>query len=468
MNSRVLKKSAIYLIGNFSSKILMAIIIPIYAFYVQSTDLGYFDYSQTVMAIVVPIVFLSVWEAILKFTIDGKYPKNEIVNAAILLSIGACLIIIAGILVISLFINIQYLLCILLMFILYGLVQIWQYASRGLDNSKIYVISGIVGTVVNFCSIFLLVVWRKLGLQGLLVSYILSQIATFITIEAKLRLITAIRLRGSSFTLLKNMVAFSAPLTLNTISAWLFTGFSRVIINSELGTYENGLYAFANKFAIVISMLGSVITMAVIEEAIISRKDKQKETSEGKNTGELYIALLCIAMVAVPLIRLFYIFIAESEYYSSFVYVPFLLLYAALSTLASNIGAQFQALEITKYQFVSTIIGSAFTVLLSMVFIGNFGIIAVVLSQAIGALIMAVARYIIVKKYMIYRMDICKMFVSTVLYIALSLLCINTSIEVVFVMLIISITYAFLQNRKLIFTVFKRTRSAKNEIDNMK
>ena len=41
MNSRVLKKSAIYLIGNFSSKILMAIIIPIYAFYIQSSDLGY-------------------------------------------------------------------------------------------------------------------------------------------------------------------------------------------------------------------------------------------------------------------------------------------------------------------------------------------------------------------------------------------------------------------------------------------
>lgn len=462
MNTRVIKKSAIYLIGNFSSKILMAIIIPIYAFYVQSSDLGYFDYSQTIMSIVVPIVFFSVWEAILKFTIDDKYPKNEIINSAVLLSLGACLIIIVGIFVVGLFVDIQYYLYILLMFIMYGLVQIWQYAARGLNNSKIYVISGIVGTVVNFCAIVLLVVWRKIGLQGLLISYVLSQLATFITIEAKLRLLPTVRLRGNSFALLKSMVAFSAPLTLNTISAWLFTGFSRVIINSKLGTYENGLYAFANKFAIVISMLGSVITMAVIEEAIISRKDKQKETHEGKNAGELYIALLCIAMVAVPLIRLFYNFIAESEYYSSFVYVPFLLLYAALSTLASNIGAQFQALEITKYQFVSTIIGSAVTVVLSILFIGKFGIMAVVISQAIGALIMVVARYIIVKKYMIYQMNICNILISTILYIALSILCINTSIAVVLGMLVISIVYAFMQNRKLIFTVFKRNRSKKD------
>lgn len=456
MNSRVLKKSAIYLIGNFSSKILMAIIIPIYAFYVQSSDLGYFDYSQTMMSIVIPIVFFSVWEAILKFTIDDKYPKSEIINSAIVLSIGACLVIAAGLFVVSIFVDIQYFLYILLMFILYGLVQIWQYAARGLDNSKIYVISGVVGTVVNFGVIFALVVGCRLGLQGLLISYILSQIATFITIEIKLRLFKTVRLRRDSFRLLGKMVKFSAPLTLNTISAWLFTGFSRVIINGKLGDYENGLYAFANKFAIVISMLGSVITMAVIEEAILSRKEKKADAAEGKNTGELYVALIGIATVAVPAIRLFYIFIAESEYYSSFMYVPFLLLYAAISTLASNIGAQFQALEITKYQFISTIIGSVFTVVLSILFIGKYGIMAVVLAQAIGALVMAVARYIIVKRYMSYRMDLLKMLITTVIYVALSVLCIYVSVEIVFAVLAVAVVYSFAINRKLIFSFLRR------------
>lgn len=456
MNTRVLKKSAIYLIGNFSSKILMAIIIPIYAFYVQSSDLGYFDYSQTIMSIVIPIVFFSVWEAILKFTIDGKYEKSEIINSAIVLSIGACLVISAGLLVVSIFVEIQYLPYILLMFIMYGLVQIWQYAARGLDNSKIYVISGIVGTVVNFCAIFVLVVWRKLGLQGLLVSYILSQIATFITIEVKLRLFTTVRFQRSSFALLKSMVAFSAPLTLNTISAWLFTGFSRVIINEKLGAYENGLYAFANKFSIVVSMLGSVITMAVIEEAIIARNKNKTGASEGKSTGELYVALMCIAMVAMPAIKLFYEIIAQSEYYSSFVYVPFLLLYAALITLASNIGAQFQALEITKYQFITTIIGSAATVVLSILFVGSYGVFAVVISQGIGAFVMVVARYVIVKKHMHYQMNLMKMLLATAIYIVLSLLCLKASIGLAVILLIISAVIAVLLNYSVFAALLKR------------
>ena len=66
---RLLKKIGLYFIGNLASKILSAILIPIYAFYVSSSDLGIFDYSQTLMQIIVPIVYFSIWEAILKYVI---------------------------------------------------------------------------------------------------------------------------------------------------------------------------------------------------------------------------------------------------------------------------------------------------------------------------------------------------------------------------------------------------------------
>lgn len=461
MNAGIIKKSAMYLIGNFSSKILMAIIIPIYAFYVQSSDLGYFDYSQTIMYITVPIVFFSVWEAILKFTIDDKYQKSDIINSAIILSVGACIVITTGVFVSDLIFDIQHRAYIALMFVTYGLVQIWQYAARGLNGSKIYVASGIVGTIVNFGSILLLVVWLRIGLPGLFISYVLSQVATFITIEVKLRLFQSIRVSRDSFALLKKMVIFSAPLTLNTISSWLFTGFSRVVINSKLGTYENGLYAFANKFAIVVSMLGTVITMAVIEEAIISTKEKERRSDEGKNASELYVALLCVAAVAVPAIKLFYYIISESEYSPSFVYVPILLMYASLSTLASNIGAQFQALEITKYQFVSTIAGSIVTAVLSLVFVGSYGIAAVVIAQVAGALVMVVVRYFIVNKYMQYKMNVIKMLVTTLMYSVLSVFCLNASVIIACVLLVFSMCVAVMLNYHTIVAFFTRKKLSK-------
>ena len=66
---RILKKTGLYFIGNLSTKLLSAILVPLYAFYVNAEDLGAFDYSQTLLNIVVPIAFLCVWEAVLKFVL---------------------------------------------------------------------------------------------------------------------------------------------------------------------------------------------------------------------------------------------------------------------------------------------------------------------------------------------------------------------------------------------------------------
>ena len=55
---RLLKKTGLYFIGNLASKMMVALLIPIYAFFVKSEELGYFDYTQTIMNILIPIIFL--------------------------------------------------------------------------------------------------------------------------------------------------------------------------------------------------------------------------------------------------------------------------------------------------------------------------------------------------------------------------------------------------------------------------
>ena len=456
MNPRVLKKTALYFIGNFSSKILMAIIIPIYAFYIKSEELGYFDYSQTLMSILVPIAFLSIWEAVLKFTIHSNSGKEDVFNVSVSVSVFSSIIIIACGILVGLFASVSYLPHIMLMFVLYGMVQVWQFIARGLEKTKVYILSGIVGTVCNFAAMLVFVVWLRMELYGLYISYLISQLAMLVLLELKLKAFKYFKIKKLKLPLLKKMIFFSAPLTLNAISAWMFSGFSRFIITNKLGAFENGLYAFSNKFAIVISMLGTVVTMAVIEEAIISRKENRDRAGEGKSASELYVILMSIALVALPAITLFYNFIKGSEYYASLVYVPGLLLYASFSTLASNIGAQFQALDKTKYQFITTVIGSVITVVISVCFIGRFGTAAVVISQIIGALVMVISRYIAVNKYMCYRLDLSKMLVATVVYLAVSAVCVVASAKTVCIVLALVVACALALNKQLIGEFVKK------------
>lgn len=73
---KLIKKTGLYFIGNLSSKILTFVLVPIYAFYIKSEELGEFDYAQTIMNIIVPICFVAIWEAILKF-VNFHLPQKE-------------------------------------------------------------------------------------------------------------------------------------------------------------------------------------------------------------------------------------------------------------------------------------------------------------------------------------------------------------------------------------------------------
>ena len=91
-----------------------------------------------------------------------------------------------------------------------------------------------------------------------------------------------------------------------------------------------------------------------------------------------------------------------------------------------------------------------------MVFIGRYGVFAVVLSQVIGAVVMAVFRYIIVNKYMYYRMNLIKMLLATVLYVILSVICIMASVGVVWVLLAISVMLAIVLNLGVLTALLNR------------
>ena len=66
-HKKLLKKTGLYFIGNLSPKLLTILLIPIYAFYISSSELGYYDFTQTIMGILIPVVFVAIWESVLKY-----------------------------------------------------------------------------------------------------------------------------------------------------------------------------------------------------------------------------------------------------------------------------------------------------------------------------------------------------------------------------------------------------------------
>lgn len=139
MANRLFKKTGVYFVGNFSSKVISAIIVPIYAVYVSSADLGEYDYLLTLTQIIAPVAYLAIWEAILKFCINGKAGDAE---RAIVTVLRFCVPLVLGTtaLVVCASLALSYppenALALGAMVAAYALARIWQYAARGLSRSK--------------------------------------------------------------------------------------------------------------------------------------------------------------------------------------------------------------------------------------------------------------------------------------------------------------------------------------------
>lgn len=401
-NKRIIKKTGLYFIGNLSSKLLSSILVPLYAFYISTGDLGQFDYSQTVMNIINPIIFICIWEAILRFILTGNDAKKEdkVLATSSVFTIFVSIVLGLGVIGYYVFFikDTTYMFYVMGLFVSHGLSNIWQYYARALKKNKLYVISGVLSTAINFSLNILLICVLHMQLEALYISIIVANLFTVVLNESILHVLGKIHLENIDMPLLKEMIKFSSPLIINSIASWLITGLGRVMIGNMIGKEANGLYAFANKFSVIVNFIGTVLNMAVIEEAILIGKEKKFAESFSNNMQFIFTKFLTLVTIAIPAIMIFYEIIQSTEYYESRVFVPIMLLYSVVMTMASNMGAVFHAINKTKYISISTLTGAGLMVIFSFIFIKPMGVLAVILGQLLAASANLISRYVRARK----------------------------------------------------------------------
>lgn len=390
-----IKKVGIYFIGNISTKLLSLILIPIYAFFTTAGELGNFDYIITLSSAIYPILFISIWESCLKFLIKEEDQNTIIRNTSNLVFFSIVMMVLGFFLTLlfNLFVENSYL--IYFFTILYGLTSIWQYYARSVKQNKLFVTSSLISSLVNILSIMIFLVLLKMGLNGLLFSFIFSQIAMFLILEFKLKILSKVRFSHLSWEILYKFLSYSLPLMINHLFLWALSSFGRVYINNNFGDTENGLISFATKISIPVSMLGSVIIMSLIEEAIIESDNYVRIVMLIKRITKV---MSYLALIVLPAAAIGYFIIKDTQYIDSLGYFPYLLLYALISVFSSIAGSLFQSYGITKFQYITTAIGGIINIALIYILAPNYNVYGVLLAQVMGMFIVLISRIIFIKK----------------------------------------------------------------------
>ena len=391
-----LKKVFIYFIGVFATKILSLLLVPIYAYYVQEEALGDFDYIVALVNIIAPLFYMALWEAVLKLCIkeDSEDARNKVISNVVFYFFFISLISI-GIFTFLFFyfsFDIKYIF-ILAVFVLYGATSLWQFAARALKRNRVYVISSVIGSVTLIGIDVFFIATSTLDFYGLCIAHIASQFVIFITIELFTRLFLKIKFHHIDFKLFKSMVIFCFPLAINSVSLWAYTSGSKLIIENFIGSAENGLYSFAAKFSLLISLFSSILSMAVIEDAYSYDSLETYRIKMRKIIGFISKGYFCLIFLALPAIFILYeIAFKNTGYFKSAEYIYFLLLTALFTALSNNFGSSFQVTNKTNYILFTTIAGAILSIGTSFALIGFLGIYGVLIGATLGSFLMMFLR----------------------------------------------------------------------------
>lgn len=397
-----IKRIGLYFVGNLSSRLLSVLLVPIYAYFVTADNLGEYDYIGALASIISPIIYFAIWEAVLRFCMMARSSSERNVILSNIITFSTFISVIS-------FVCIFFIYCFhggsnvlwytMLMVIVQGLVSVWQYSARSLGHNKQYVIAGVTSSAAIIIIDIVFSLIARLDYKMLCISYLSSQIISIIILEYKTRLIPKIKIKLLDYKLLRKFFAFTIPLVINNVSLYFYNSGSKIIIKQYIGSYENGLYSFASKFSLIISLFSTVLSMAVVEESYTYKTISEYKDKMGKILNFISKGYFCLILLALPSIYILYtIAFVKTEYYQSSDYIFLLLLSALFSSLSNTIGSAFLVTNKTKYISITTISGAAFSLLVSILFVERIGIYSVLIGNALGTMIMMVERFFYAKK----------------------------------------------------------------------
>lgn len=446
---KLLKNTIIVAIGKFSTQILTFFLLPIYTAFLSTSEYGEYDLILTLVTFFTPIITLSLDEAVFRFLIDAKSKRKKkyIITQVLLYVLFSLIVSIIIIKVISIFFTINNINIIIAYLVSFVLISITNALVRGIGRIKLY--SGLnffIGILTLILNVFF-ILFLKMGMKGLLLSSIISNILGVIFVFIKLDLKEYISIKKFEKNIMKKMLKYSIPLVPNTLS-WTIINFSdRIIITMVLGSAYNGVYSIANKFPTIINTLYSFFNIAWVESAAKNVTSSYKE----KYYNNVYISiknllrgiLLCI-MAAMPFA--FRILINEN-YNDAYYYIPILMIATYFSNMSTFLGGVFTAYKDTKTIGVTTIVSAIINLVVNISLIYFVGLYAAAISTLFATVTVYIYRRIKLKKYL--KLEKTRF---TILYYCLLALSIYiyyiSNIYLCVIMFLISLVFFYFMNRE--------------------
>lgn len=423
------KQTAIYSLGNISTKLIGLILLPLYTEHLTLTEYGTWAILDVTNQILVGVLALNLPLAMLRWS--SAETDQVKLKSTIFTTVFSLLIIIA----ISLFFllsNTEYFSYFLFnspkysnyFFLLFILTSFGIYNGIPLniirikENSVFYVIiTSLKFTVILIFNIYF-IVYQHEGVIGIIKSQLIGEV-----LLSLLTLPTVIKSSSTKFDTATfiEMIKYGTPLVFSTASSFILSFGDRYIMQHYLNEASVGVYSLGYKIASVVNML--LLQSFQLGFLPIAYK-KLGDTDEKRFLSKIltyYVIVLAFAGLSISLFsrEIVETFATNSEFWVAVSVIPIITLAFVIKGIQYNFSLSFHYAKKTGYNAIIVVTTSIISLTLNVILIQKFGYLGAAYSMLISITVMMLLSYYLGKR--VYPIPFEKLKIFKILFVGILL-----------------------------------------------
>ncbi len=393
------KNTAIFAIGTFGSKILSFIMVFFYSRAMSTADFGLLDIIINSASLVIPVAFLGITNAVIRFGLDDDYKQSDVFTTG-LLSVGIGF---AFLLLLSPFVMMiddlkKYIVIFYLHILMSALRHVCSYFVRSDNRPKLYAADGIFSTFMTCLLTIIFLIPLKMGILGYMLAIIIADFLSVLFLVFGSRAYKNIDFKGLNFKICRQMISFSLPLMPTSLLWWVVNVSDRYFVKYMIGSATNGLYAAAYKIPTILTLASAIFLDAWQISAVSENKSSNKNEFYSDIFKSFQGAIFVVGSVLIFSSKLITKILLAESYYDSWQYIPVLIFATVFSCFVVFMGNIYLAGKRNIATLVTTVAGAVINLILNGILILYFSAQGAAIATCISYFVVYAARAIDIKR----------------------------------------------------------------------
>ena len=409
--SRLGKNTLLVFVGKLGSSIIGFLMLPLYTRWLGVDAFGTSDLIMVYSSFLITLVTCGITGAVFVFPKDkSKIIQTSYYSSALsfilkMFMLTAIIFVFIQLIARILYLNnsfIDNLWLIYLVVISNSLQQFSQEFTRSIDKMIVFSLTGLVNT--SLIAVFAFLFIPNWGLKGYVWSISLASI-----VSAAYSFFASKTYQFIDYTMLSKkltvaMLRYSLPLMPNQIMWWLVSSLNRPLMELHLGIHEIGIFAVANRFPAIITMVFGVFATSW-QISVLEEFGREGYTTFYNNVFKIVFSILLLILIGLTLSsKLIVEIFAGSDFIDAWHYIPLLGLGVVFSSISTFCGINFTATRESKYFFYSCALGAITSIILNIFLIPLLGTYGTCIALVFSFLSMTLCRLYFSWKYVrIYK-----------------------------------------------------------------